>query len=43
MLLAELGLGANVELKAARGREAATGAVVADLLARTWPGRSGTC
>jgi glycerophosphoryl diester phosphodiesterase len=37
MLLAELGLGANVELKAARGREAATGAVVAELLARTWP------
>jgi glycerophosphoryl diester phosphodiesterase len=33
-LLAELGLGANVELKAARGREAATGAVVAELLAR---------
>lgn len=37
MLLAELGLGANVELKAARGKEAATGAVVAELLARTWP------
>jgi glycerophosphoryl diester phosphodiesterase len=37
MLLAELGLGANVELKAARGKEAATGAAVADLLARTWP------
>jgi glycerophosphoryl diester phosphodiesterase len=37
MLLAELGLGANVELKAARGREAATGALVADSLARTWP------
>jgi len=36
MLLVELGLGANVELKAARGNEAATGAVVADLLARTW-------
>ena len=35
-LLAELGLGANVELKAARGKEAATGAVVAELLARTW-------
>ena len=30
MLLAELGLGANVELKAARGNEAATGALVAD-------------
>jgi glycerophosphoryl diester phosphodiesterase len=37
MLLAELGLGANVELKAARGKEAATGAVVAELLARAWP------
>ena len=37
MLLAELGLGANVELKAARGKEAATGALVAELLARTWP------
>jgi glycerophosphoryl diester phosphodiesterase len=36
MLLAELGLGANVELKAARGKEAVTGAVVAELLARTW-------
>jgi glycerophosphoryl diester phosphodiesterase len=37
MLLAELGLGANVEMKAALGRDAATGAVVAELLARTWP------
>lgn len=37
MLLADLGLGANVELKAARGREGATGALVAELLARTWP------
>src|SRR5204863_4134011 len=37
MLLAELGLGANVELKAARGKEAVTGAVVAEVLARTWP------
>jgi len=37
MLLAELGLGANVELKATRGREAATGTVVAGLLARLWP------
>jgi glycerophosphoryl diester phosphodiesterase len=37
MLLAELGLGANVELKAVRGKEAATGAVVAELLARAWP------
>jgi glycerophosphoryl diester phosphodiesterase len=36
-LLAELGLGANVELKAARGRETETGAVVAGLLARLWP------
>jgi glycerophosphoryl diester phosphodiesterase len=41
MLLAELGLGANVELKAARGKEAATGAAVADLLARTWPADPG--
>jgi glycerophosphoryl diester phosphodiesterase len=37
MLLAELGLGANIELKAARDRETATGTVVADLLDRTWP------
>jgi glycerophosphoryl diester phosphodiesterase len=37
MLVAELGLGANVELKAAHGKEAATGAVVAELLARAWP------
>lgn len=36
-VLAELGLGANVELKAAPGREAATGAIAADLLARLWP------
>jgi glycerophosphoryl diester phosphodiesterase len=36
-LLAELGLGANVELKATRGREAETGAVVADLLVRLGP------
>ena len=36
-LLAELGLGANVELKATRGREAETGMVVADLLIRRWP------
>jgi glycerophosphoryl diester phosphodiesterase len=35
-LLSELGLGANVELKAARGAEAATGALVADVLVRTW-------
>jgi glycerophosphoryl diester phosphodiesterase len=37
VLLAELGLGANIELKAERGKEAATGAVVAELLARIWP------
>jgi glycerophosphoryl diester phosphodiesterase len=37
-LLAELGLGANIELKATRGREAETGIVVADLLGRIWPG-----
>jgi glycerophosphoryl diester phosphodiesterase len=37
MLLAELGLGANVELKATRGREAETGMIVAGLLARLWP------
>jgi glycerophosphoryl diester phosphodiesterase len=36
-LLAELGLGANVELKAARGKAAATGALVSDALARNWP------
>lgn len=35
-LAADLGLGANIELKAKRGREAATGTVVANLLARTW-------
>lgn len=33
----EFGLGANVELKAARGRKALTGTIVADLLARIWP------
>ena len=32
MLLAELGLGANVELKAARGKESVTGAVVAEFV-----------
>jgi glycerophosphoryl diester phosphodiesterase len=37
VLLAELGLGANVELKAVRGRETETGTVVADLLLRFWP------
>jgi glycerophosphoryl diester phosphodiesterase len=36
-LLAELGLGANIELKAARGRADKTGATAADLLARLWP------
>ncbi len=36
-LLGELGLGANVELKAEPGRAAETGAVVADRLARRWP------
>jgi glycerophosphoryl diester phosphodiesterase len=36
-VLAELGLGANVELKAERGRAQATGAVVGDLLGRAWP------
>jgi glycerophosphoryl diester phosphodiesterase len=35
-VVAELGLSANLELKAARGREAATGALVADLLTRIW-------
>lgn len=35
--LAALGLGANVELKAARHRVAATGHAAADLLARIWP------
>lgn len=36
-VLGELGIGANVELKAARGREAETGAVAAALLHRLWP------
>jgi glycerophosphoryl diester phosphodiesterase len=36
MLLSELGLGANIELKAELGREVATGTIVADLVARTW-------
>ena len=36
-LIAELGLGANIELKATRGREAETGTVVADWLVRRWP------
>jgi glycerophosphoryl diester phosphodiesterase len=36
-LLVELGLGANVELKAARGRAAETGALVSSLLVSYWP------
>lgn len=36
-VLGELGLGANVELKAGRGRETETGAAAGDLLARLWP------
>jgi len=36
-LLAKLGLGANVELKAVRGREAETGKIVADALLHLWP------
>jgi glycerophosphoryl diester phosphodiesterase len=36
-LLGELGIGANIELKAARGREAETGATAAALLCRLWP------
>jgi glycerophosphoryl diester phosphodiesterase len=36
-VLGELGLGANVELKAARGLESATGAAAGELLARSWP------
>ena len=38
-VLGELGIGANIELKAARGREAETGAVAAALLCRLWPSR----
>jgi glycerophosphoryl diester phosphodiesterase len=37
VLLSELGVGANVELKAARGCEAKTGAMAAELLCRVWP------
>ncbi len=37
-VLAELGLGANVEVKAARGCAAEAGAATADLLSRLWPG-----
>ncbi len=36
-VLAELGLGANIEIKAERGRAAATGTAVAELIARCWP------
>lgn len=36
-LLLELGMGANVEIKPARGHEAATGAAVAAALAAGWP------
>jgi len=36
-VLGKLDLGANVEVKAARGLEAESGAAVADLLARLWP------
>jgi glycerophosphoryl diester phosphodiesterase len=36
-VLAELGLGANIELKAERGCAAETGIAAADLLVRLWP------
>jgi glycerophosphoryl diester phosphodiesterase len=36
-VLSELGVGANIELKAARGRAAETGAETANLLSRLWP------
>jgi glycerophosphoryl diester phosphodiesterase len=36
-LLLQLGLGANVEIKPARGEAAATGAAVAESLRRLWP------
>jgi glycerophosphoryl diester phosphodiesterase len=38
-LLGELGIGANVELKATRGRETQTGTVVAEMLTRLWPSK----
>jgi glycerophosphoryl diester phosphodiesterase len=38
-LLSELGIGANVELKAVRDREAETGAMAAALLCGLWPSR----
>lgn len=37
VLLGELGLGANIELKAERGRARRTGARVAAVIARAWP------
>ena len=36
-VLGEVGIGANIELKAARGRAAETGAAAAALLSRMWP------
>jgi len=36
-VLGELGIGANIELKATRGRAAETGAATAALLSRMWP------
>jgi glycerophosphoryl diester phosphodiesterase len=36
-VLGELGIGANIELKAARGRAAETGAAAAALISRMWP------
>ena len=36
-VLSELGIGANIELKAARGREAETGALAAAMLSSLWP------
>jgi glycerophosphoryl diester phosphodiesterase len=35
--IGELGLGANIELKAVRGREAETGALAAGMVRRLWP------
>jgi glycerophosphoryl diester phosphodiesterase len=36
-VLGELGIGANIELKAAHGRRAETGALVSAMLSRLWP------
>jgi glycerophosphoryl diester phosphodiesterase len=36
-VLGEVGVGANIELKASRGRESETGAAAAALLSRMWP------